>query len=63
MYRVLTPIFEKTGEVTYKTVGNGTYQTQWERVTWIERGLAADMEDAKAKFGGSPVLDWIRQIH
>lgn len=30
-------------------------------VTWIPLGLVKDMEEAKRTYGGSPVLEWVKQ--
>jgi hypothetical protein len=59
MYRVLRdyPRTERTGEVTVTPDGT----TRWHAVTdWPVLGTAKDMAEAKAKFGGYPVLEQIR---
>jgi hypothetical protein len=33
---------------------------EWKFVRWEKQGLVTDMEDAKRKFGGSPVLEKVR---
>jgi hypothetical protein len=36
--------------------------TDWWKVTgWTQLGLVADMADAKRRFGGSPVLEAVKQ--
>lgn len=59
MYRVLKPRYEKTGEVTQTPEG----PMRWHRVIWVDVGMARDMPDAKAKFGGYPVLEFIGRPH
>ena len=54
MYRVLRPVYIKTGEVTRGPDGR---EIRWERVHWLESGYAHNMTDAKRRFGGSPVLE------
>lgn len=61
-YRVLKdcPRLEKTGETTQTPDG----LIRWHRVSeWIHQGFAADMQDAKAKFGGYPVLEFVGSVH
>lgn len=65
-YRVLKPIYEKTGEMTPMPEGN----IYWQRVAeWVDVGVAADMAEALKKFprgranGYSPVLEWIGKTH
>jgi hypothetical protein len=58
-YRVLKdyPRTEKTGETTQTPEG----LIRWQRVaSWAHVGYANNMADAKAKFGGCPVLEQIR---
>ena len=62
-YRVLRPVYEKTGEVTNTTEGT----IHWQRVvSWQELGIAQDMEDAYEKFprgrknGYSHVLEEVK---
>jgi hypothetical protein len=63
MYKVLStrPKTERTGEVT---TGPDGEPIKWHRVTsWPELGTAKDMEEARRKFGGRPVLEYIGKIH
>lgn len=63
MYRVLStrPETEKTGESFMQPNGE---IGRWHRVVaWRELGTAKDMEDARQKFGGRPVLEFIGQTH
>jgi hypothetical protein len=53
-YRVLKPIYEKTGEATYGPDGKAIH---WHRITWQEIGTATSMKDAQDKYGGYPVLE------
>lgn len=60
MYRVLRPIYVRTGDVSHSEDGDA----KWVRVDhWQELGIARDMADAIAKFprnsknGYSPVLE------
>lgn len=46
MYRVLRPIYTKTGDAT--RMPDGSY-IHWHRVEFEEVGIAKDMQDAKAK--------------
>jgi hypothetical protein len=56
-YRVLLPIYEKTGEVTERPGGKPVH---WERIErFVVLGGASDMEQAKEKFGGAPILEWV----
>jgi hypothetical protein len=61
MYRVLKdyPRTEKTGETQQTAEGT----IRWQRVTeWPHLGYATSMEDAKMKFGGYPVLEYIGTV-
>lgn len=49
LYDVLRPIYWRT---PVKTAEGEHYH----RVTWLWAGTVRDMAEAKAKFGGSPVL-------
>ena len=64
MYRVLRshPLTERTGEVTYGSDGE---PIKWHRVTsWPVLGTAKSYHEARAKFGGRPVLEPIEdEIH
>lgn len=54
MFQVLKPRYERTGEILYR--GDGS-QIPIERVAeWQVLGQASSMDDAKAQFGGAPVL-------
>ncbi len=54
MFQVLKPRYERTGEILYR--GDGS-QIPIERVAeWQVLGHATNMSDAKAQFGGYPVL-------
>ena len=58
MFRVLKdmPRTEKTGEATQTPDG----LIRWRRVAeWPHQGFAENMAEAKAKFGGYPVLEWV----
>lgn len=50
MYRVLRPVFHRTGEI--REDGKPFF-----RVEWVEIGRANSMAEAKKKFGGHPVLE------
>jgi hypothetical protein len=61
MYRVLStrPQTERSGEVTHSPEG----EIKWHRVkAWPELGTAKDMQEAREKFGGRPVLQWIGRL-
>jgi hypothetical protein len=60
VYRVLHdyPRTEKTGEVTQTADGT----IKWNRALFVHKGYATSMEDAKAKFGGYPVLESIGRL-
>lgn len=47
MYRALKPIYTPWGDVF--------------TVTWRELGTVESMEEAKRIYGGSPVLEWVKQ--
>lgn len=54
MFQVLKPRYERTSEILYR--GDGS-QIPIERVAeWQVLGQATSMADAKARFGGYPVL-------
>lgn len=61
MFAVLTPVYEKTGEVTMTPDG----LVRWFRAEMRHLGYAKDMQDALDKFprckanGYSPVLEWV----
>jgi hypothetical protein len=63
MYQVLStrPITERTGEKSQARDAEGNIRTvHWEEVTtWPILGMAKDYDEARAKFGGRPVLQWI----
>lgn len=51
------PKTEKTGEVGFGPDGE---MIRWHRVVkWVEQGVVQDMQEAKLRFGGSPVLERI----
>lgn len=50
MYRVLRPVYVKTGEI--REDGK-----PFLRVEWAEIGRAGNMAEAKERFGGYPVLE------
>jgi hypothetical protein len=55
------PVCEKTGESSLDEEGR---VVKWQRVVrWVELGTAADMQHAKRKFGGYPVLEYIGRLH
>jgi hypothetical protein len=62
MYRVLKPVYTKTGETTQTPDG----VTRWERAEMVEIGTAESMADAYAKYprgywnGYSHVLEQIK---
>lgn len=47
MYRALKPIYTPWGDVF--------------TVTWRELGIVDSMEEAKKRFGGSPVLEVVKK--
>ncbi len=61
-FDVLLPTYERTGgQLTSTFIGRDgsvrhSIQDVW-RIGWICIGQATDMKDAKAKFGGAPVLE------
>lgn len=58
LYRVLAtvPNMVKTGEVTQTHEG----PMRWHRVTsWTHLGYADSYEDARQRFGGRPVLEFV----
>lgn len=57
MYDVLTPARFPTGEVWWvHSREGGSMPLEWYRMEWRKIGRAIDMEDAKKRYGGSPVL-------
>lgn len=61
MYRALKPRYEPTGEVTQRQDGG---VIAWERVAeWKDLGLVESLDEAKRRFGGSPVLEHISNVH
>lgn len=51
MYRILRPLYEKTGESSMVTIGGRDIPVQWERVVqWIPVGYARDAKEAREKF-------------
>jgi hypothetical protein len=53
------PYCERTGETSLDDDGR---VVRWQRaVKWIRLGTAADMAQAKAKFGGYPVLEQTKE--
>lgn len=56
MFRVLRPYFERTAE-TFEA--DGKTHHYWRVAKWIEIGRAKDMQEAKHRYGGSPVLEAI----
>lgn len=60
-YNVLHPVFFGTGQMV-TLIDNRTgraIQKEYQRVEWSCRGTALSMADAKAQFGGAPVLEWV----
>lgn len=49
MYRVLRPIYIRTGEI--REDGKPYFRVEWEEI-----GQSTSMEEAKRRFGGYPVL-------
>ena len=47
MFNVLKPIYIPIGD--------------WVAVRWQILGQASSMEEAKRTYGGSPVLEWVKQ--
>lgn len=63
MYRALNtqPWTRPTGEVERTKAGE---EIRWHKISgWKELGLVQSMQEAKDKFGGSPVLEDIGEIH
>jgi hypothetical protein len=63
VFKVLAPRpkTEKTGEVTQGPDGE---QIKWHRIaSWPELGTAKSYEEARRKFGGRPVLEYIGKVH
>lgn len=61
MNQVLKPRYERTGEMMARKDGS---LVAVERVAeWIVLGLAETMAEAKARFGGAPVLQHINPPH
>lgn len=61
VYRVLKAKYAKTGETTLDAEGR---VIKWQKVAeWLHLGFADGMEDAKRKFGGAPVLEFIGRVH
>ena len=66
LYRILKPIYERTGEVAYLPEGN----IYWQRLVKYEHvGYAKDMAEALKKLprsrtnGYSPILEWAGAVH
>jgi len=60
-YNVLRPIHTGTGTY-FTTIDAKTGQMvkrEWYATAWQRLGTALSMEDAKAQFGGAPVLEWV----
>ena len=34
---------------------------EWKFIRWEQLGLVTDMAEAKRTYGGSPVLEWVKQ--
>lgn len=58
MFRVLRPKYIKTGETTQTPDG----LIKWNAVEWVHQGYAESLEEAKAKFGGYPVLELVGRL-
>lgn len=59
-FNVLVPVFEPSGEYfTAINLQDGTPLKRqfWRVAEWAHVGTASSVADAKAKFGGSPVLE------
>jgi hypothetical protein len=52
-YEVLRPVLEKTGQ---RGMHHEYGPFDWYAVRWVVIGFAESMADAKAQFGGAPVL-------
>lgn len=64
MYRVLYPVYQRVMKNVLSIDKNSgrAASTDWYEVDFVQRGFAEDMDDAKAKFGGAPVLEWVRPL-
>lgn len=60
MYRVLALAHSLTG---VKELDHRGDLVEIHRVHWLEKGVAQSFEEAKAKFGGCPVLEEIKGVH
>jgi hypothetical protein len=58
MYAVLRPVVHRTNQQTPWSVP--AEPSYWHRTEWLRIGTARDMEHAKQQFGGSPVLEEIK---
>jgi hypothetical protein len=56
MFKVLRATYWPTGQTTEIPGGPPIH---WQRVNWRCIGEARDMQEAIAKYGGRPVLEWI----
>ncbi len=65
-FKVLTPRpqTERTGEHSSYYEDGRQVAIHWERVKgWRVLGIADSYEQAREKFGGRPVLEWIGSTH
>jgi len=57
MLIALKPKYKSAGKLTEYNKRGEMVQVEYFYVEWIELGPCKDMEDAKATFGGRPVLE------
>jgi len=60
MYTTLKPKYTSAGLFTEYNKRGEQVKVEYWRVSWERLGPCKDMEDAKATFGGSPVLESVR---
>ena len=65
MFRALKPIYRLSGDygpgISRAGNRNNLVREEWFRVEWEPLGIVASLEEAKRKFGGSPVLEEVKK--
>lgn len=62
-YMALSLARSQTNHKTIELIRGKETEVTWERAHWLERGVVSSLEEAKSKFGGSPVLEEIQGVH
>lgn len=63
LYMALALAKSHHGEPVKELIRGELVKVQYERAHFLPRGVVSGMEEAKERFGGSPVLEEIQGVH